>query len=95
MANHKAPGGDGVAAELLKYCDPHGKELLLLLSQPDTRPRVHLTGLEGGILVLTPKSGDLADCSNYRGLTLLRTITKLFAHLLLQRVRPHVPLNDH
>jgi hypothetical protein len=31
MADHKAPGGHGVAAQLLKYCGPHGKELLLLL----------------------------------------------------------------
>jgi hypothetical protein len=30
MANHKAPGADGVPAELLKYCGPHGKQLLLL-----------------------------------------------------------------
>jgi hypothetical protein len=95
MANHKAPAADGVAAELLNYCGPQGKELLLFLCN-----LIH--GLEyiphswrDEILVLVPKSGDLTDCLNYHGLTLLPTITKLFTHLLLQRVRPHVQLNDH
>jgi hypothetical protein len=47
------------------------------------------------ILFSVLNSGDLSDCSKYRGLTLLPTITKLLTHLLLQRVRPHVQLNDH
>jgi hypothetical protein len=41
-------------------------------------------------LVSAPKSGDLTNCSNYRGLTLLPSINKLFTNLLLQRLSPHV-----
>jgi hypothetical protein len=64
--------------------------------QPDTRPRVHPTRMERRIIeVLVPELGDLTDCSNHRGLTLLPTITKLFTHLLLQLVRPHVELYDY
>jgi hypothetical protein len=47
------------------------------------------------MLVSVPKSGDLTDCTNYRGLTLLPALSKLFSNLLLQRLSPHVELNDH
>jgi hypothetical protein len=95
MANHKGPGADEVPAEVLKYCGPQGKELLLLLCNLVHDRKCIPRGWREGILVSVPKSEDRTDCSNYRGLTLLPTITKLFTSLLLQRVPPHVPLNDH
>jgi hypothetical protein len=95
MANHKAPGADGIPAELLKYCGPQGRELLLLLCNLIHNPVCIQHGWREGTLVSVPKSGDLTNCSNYRGLTPLLTITQLFTHLLLQRVPPHVQLNDH
>jgi hypothetical protein len=95
MANHKTPGADGVPAELLKYCGPQGKELLVRLCNLIHDRECILRSWREGILVSVPKSGDLTACSNYHGLTLLPTITKLFTHLLLQRVRPHDQINDH
>jgi hypothetical protein len=95
MANHKAPEADGVPTELLKYCGPQGREPLLILCSlvhdRDCIPH----GWREGILQLMPKPGDLTNRPDYPGLTLLPTITKIFTHLLLPRVRPHDQLNDH
>jgi hypothetical protein len=41
------------------------------------------------------KSGDLTNCTNYRGLTLLPALSTLSSNLLLQRLSLHVALNDH
>jgi hypothetical protein len=42
-----------------------------------------------------PKSGDVTNCANYQGLTLLPVISKLFNNLLLRWVSPHLQLNDN
>jgi hypothetical protein len=47
------------------------------------------------MLVLVPKSGHLTNCTNYRSLTLLPALSKLFSNLLLQRLNPRVELSDH
>jgi hypothetical protein len=73
-------------AELLKYCGRQGKELPLLLRNFIHDRECIPHGSREGILVPAFKSGDLTDCSNDRALTILPTITKLFTHLLLQRV---------
>ena len=95
MANHKAPGGDGLPTELLKYCGTRGKEILLMLFNLIHEKECIPHAWREGLLISVPKTGDLTHCSNYRGLTLLPSINKLFANLLLQRLRPHVQLHDH
>jgi hypothetical protein len=95
MTHHKAPGADGVPAELPKNYGPQGKELLLCLCNLIHSLKCIPHSWREGILVSVPKSRDLTACSNYHGLTLLPTITKLFTNLLLQRVRPHVQPTDH
>jgi hypothetical protein len=95
MADHNAPEANGGLEELLKYCGPQGKKLLLLLYNLIHGLECIPQGWREGIIVSVPKSGDLTDCSNYRGLPLLPAITKLFTHLLHQRLRPQLQLNDH
>jgi hypothetical protein len=51
--------------------------------------------MEGGHAGVGAKFGDLQSCTNYRGLTLLPALSKLFSNLLLQRLSPNVELNDH
>jgi hypothetical protein len=93
MATHKAPGEDGLP--MLQYCFRTGREVLLLLCNLVNDRECIPHGWREGILVSAPTSGDLTNCSNYRGLTLLPAISKLFTILLLQRVSPHVHLHDH
>ena len=47
-----------------------------------------------GVVVHLPKGGDTGDCCNYRPLTLLPVIDKLFAKLLSERIARAVRLHD-
>ena len=47
-----------------------------------------------GVVVHLPKGGDTGDCSNYRPLTLLPVIDKLFAKLLSKHIARAVCLHD-
>jgi hypothetical protein len=95
MTNHEAPGADGLPPELLKYCGPSGLQILLLLFNMVHDRECIPQGWREGALVSAPKTGELTNCTNYRRLTLLSAISKLFSKLLLQRMSPHVELNDH
>jgi hypothetical protein len=72
MANHNPPGADCVPAERLKCCAPQGKELLLPLCTLIHGLVCNSRSSREEIPVSIPKSGDLVDCSSYRGLALLQ-----------------------
>ena len=40
-----------------------------------------------GLVVNTFKKGDLRDCNNWRGVTLLPTINRIFHRMLLERIK--------
>jgi len=72
LNSNKAPGIDGINAELLK----HGKEVL----ETDMLKLFNLVWItkkvpddwKKGTIVTLPKKGDLANCNNWRGITPLR-----------------------
>jgi hypothetical protein len=39
-----------------------------------------------GVIVKLPKKGDLANCNNWRGITLLSISSKIFSRIILQRI---------
>jgi hypothetical protein len=41
------------------------------------------------IIVLVYKKGDIADCSNYRGMSHLSTAYKIVSNILLPRLTPY------
>jgi len=43
-----------------------------------------------GIIIQLPKKGDLTDCSNWRGITLLSVPGKVLARILLNRMKDAV-----
>ena len=43
-----------------------------------------------GAIVKLPKKGNLSDCNNWRGITLLSISGKVFCSVLLNRLREHV-----
>ena len=43
-----------------------------------------------GIIVKLPKKGDLGHCNNWKGITLLSSIGKLFCTILLKRIKREV-----
>ena len=40
-----------------------------------------------GLIVKLPKKGDLRDCGNWRGITLLNTIYKIVTTIMLKRLQ--------
>ncbi len=89
LKNNKAPGPDGIPAELLKN---GGEELIGTMHEvikqiwiTETLPS---TWLEGALCPLY-KKGDKLICDNYRGISLLNSAYKVFAKILHNRLLPH------
>ena len=86
----KAPGGDGIPAEVWKH---GGDNLFSGLHQLITN------AWEGGSvpqawkdasIVTIYKKGDRTDCRNCRGISLLSIAGKIFARILLNRLSTHI-----
>jgi exonuclease III len=86
MKNNKAAGKDGIKPEFLKI----GKEALA----PPLSVVLNMLFLDGtyppewsqGVIVPIFKAGDTMDASNYRGITLVPMLDKLYAILLCTRI---------
>ena len=83
--NNKAPGIDGITAEILKN---GGEKMIDLLEQVIQRvwesevPR----NWRDAILVSLYKKGSKLDCSNFRGISLLSIVGKLFSRIIFNRL---------
>ena len=88
MPNKKAPGLDGIQAEILKC----GKNILiiqlhsLLLRCWETSSLPHDLK-DSSIVTLYKNKGDRSDCNNYRGISLLSTAGKIFERVCLPRLQ--------
>ena len=94
LKNHKAAGGDGILAELLKQSGGTGVRVLTHLFNAVLATRCVPSAWRKGIVVHLAKGGDEGDCSNYRPLTLLPIIDKLSAKLLSEWLSRVVCLHD-
>ena len=87
LKNNKSPGADGIHPEMIKY----GGECLIETIQnlcniiwvkekvPDE--------WKIGTIVPLPKKGDLSNCSNWRGITLLSVPGKILSIVILNRLK--------
>ena len=86
LRNNKAPGGDNICAELVKY---GGDKLIQLIyeSIKDVR-RQEVMPKEWTMTVICPihKKGDKTDCQIYRWISILSVIYKVFAKILAKRL---------
>ena len=82
----KAPGIDGLQAELLKADTTLTAralhKLFTSIWQSEAVPRDWCKGL----IIRIPKKGDLRNCDNWRGVTLLSIPSKIFCRILLCRI---------
>ncbi|KAK2573141.1 RNA-directed DNA polymerase from mobile element jockey [Acropora cervicornis] len=89
--SHKAPGIDGLPAEVYKY---GGDQLLEKLTSLFTlcwsKGEVPGDLRDAVIVSLYKHKGEKSDCSNYRGVTLLSTAGKILARVLLDRLIPAI-----
>ena len=86
MKSGKAPGIDSIHAEMLKADLGTSTKVLTDLFrdiwETDTLPGDWTKGL----IVKIPKKGNLRDCHNWRGITLLSIPSKVFCRILLARI---------
>ena len=84
----KAPGEDGIPPDLLislKDClFPHLYDLLLKCWKEGSFPN---DMRNAKIVTLYKNKGDKGDCNNYRGISLLSVVGKVFARVILARLQ--------
>ena len=96
LACGKAPGADGITPDVIKLGKssllPHLHDLLCLCWSDGAVPQ---DLRDSKIVTLYKNKGDRSDCNNYRGISLLNIVGKVFArvalarlHLLAERVYP-------
>ena len=88
LASRKAPGSDGIPAEVLKS----GKPVLLqplhdLLCQCWEEGYIPQDMRDAKIVTLYKNKGDRSDCNSYRGISLLSVTGKVFARVVLTRLQ--------
>lgn len=102
---HKAPGNDGIPAELLKLLiedTPHGKRCDLslmgqafihLLRRVWEEEHIPLQWLESQVISI-PKKGDMTDPGNYRGISLMSVLIKIPLMILCKRLNAYMEENN-
>ena len=86
--NGKAPGKDAIPPEVIKHGKPailhHLHDLLLLCWKEGTVPQ---DMRDANIVTLYKNKGDRSDCNNYRGISLLSVVGKVFARVALTKLQ--------
>nr|VZI48410.1 unnamed protein product [Spirometra erinaceieuropaei] len=85
LRNNKAPGEDGIPAEIFKSCVDTPAPWLHEVMERAWRDEVVPDDWGLGILVPILKKGDKTRCENYRGISLIDVAAKIFAIVLLNR----------
>ena len=86
MKNGKAPGADGVTAEMLKIDEDETPKLLTEIFEEIWQEEELPQSWKLGLIVKLPKKGDLTNCNNWRGITLLSLTSKIFSKIIQNRL---------
>ena len=88
LTSGKAPGKDGIPAEVLKCCkETIITELHEILCLCWSEGEVPQDMRDANIVTLYKNKGDRSDCNSYRGISLLSVVGKLFARVTLKRLQ--------
>ncbi|XP_073695611.1 uncharacterized protein [Garra rufa] len=90
LKNGKAAGPDNIPAEVLKVDQDTVAEMLYPLFEKIWEEEEIPNDWKEGYLIKLPKKGDLSNCNNYRGITLLSVPGKVFNRILLERIKDAV-----
>ena len=86
MKRGKAGGADGVTAEILKAEETETPRLLMGIFREKWESETIPEAWKTGLIVKLPKKGDLADCNNWIGVTLLPITSKVFSKIIHTRL---------
>nr|KAG5701644.1 hypothetical protein BaRGS_019333 [Batillaria attramentaria] len=82
LKNGKAAGVDGVTAEMLRAEETMTPRLLAEMFQKIWEDESPPDTWKTGLIVKIPKKGNLSDCNNWRGITLLSLTSKIFSKVI-------------
>ena len=87
LKNRKAPGNDNIQAVLLKGDIDHAttkvKEIIDVVWREKKTPEKWRKGL----IIKLPKKGNLRECKNWRGISLLSVVIKVKGKIVVDRIR--------
>ena len=86
MKNNKAPGQNAIPAELLKVNPELASDVLQPLFIDIWEKEELPPEWTQGNIVQTPKKGNLADCNNWRGVTLISIPSKAFCKVVMMLI---------
>ncbi|XP_044760185.1 uncharacterized protein LOC123317645 [Coccinella septempunctata] len=90
LKNGKAPGCDKITSEIIKNLGNNGLENLLRISERVWKEEIIPEDWQTALIVPIYKKGDKQNCNNYRGITLLSTVIKLYEIILDKKIREKV-----
>ena len=90
LNSKKAAGPDYIPPEALKADSKVSSTILHGLFEKIWTEEKYPNDWKEGHLVKIPKKGDLSNCNNYRGITLLSIPGKVFTRILLERIKETV-----
>ncbi len=90
LKNNKAPGLDQITAEMLKHRGDITVPVLTRMFNEYWQGECVPSEWRRGVIVKLPKKANIADCNDWRGITLLSVPGKAFTVVLLQRLREAV-----
>jgi len=94
LKNRKANGVDRIPNELLKYGGAGVNEQIHILFNKILEEKVVPNSWTTSITVPIYKKGDKTDPKNYRGITLLNSLTKLFTSILKGKIESLIPIRE-
>ena len=87
LKNNKAVGEDEISGEMLKAADENTLQRLLQLINEIWQSESPPQQWKDGVIFKLPKKGEMSDCNNWCGITLLSVPGKLFCSMLLERLK--------
>lgn len=86
LRNGKAPGQDGLNAELLKTDPEFASQILQPLLRNIWVKKEIPDDLLEGVIIKIPKKGNLRDCNNWHEITLLSIRSKIKTKIIVRRL---------
>jgi len=93
LKNGKAACLDNIYPEVLKVDPEITAEMLYPLLEKIWEEEKIPEDWEEGLIIKIPKKGDLSNCNNWRGVTLLSIPSKILTRIILNRIQNTVELH--
>ena len=87
LKNGKTPGQDQIQTEMLKADSITSEAELTKLFNKILQKEQVPSSWKKGMIIKIPKKGDIRECKNWRGVTVLPVISKIFGRILINRIK--------